>query len=198
MKKLFTLFACALMATALWAQDIIVTTDAKKIDAKILEVTTSEIRYKELDNIDGPTFILGTDEIVTIIYANGKVVLYNKKNDETKAYAMGALFGNTDNGSGQRANPAGHGSVGGHNWSLSGRSLKGTLPQPSNNFNQEGQIIVEIHVDAAGQVVIARVKGGNISDKRTQQIAIDAAKKAKFSEGEGDTIGTITYNFKFN
>ncbi|MBO5629153.1 MAG: hypothetical protein J5965_08805 [Aeriscardovia sp.] len=77
----------ALGATILsFAQDIIVTSDAKKIEAKILEVSKTDIKYKEHDNLNGPTFILGTDEISSIIYSNGKVVLYgtNKPEDIQK------------------------------------------------------------------------------------------------------------------
>lgn len=79
MKKQISLWMCALLATAsLWAQDIIVTNDAKKIEVKILEVSKNEIKYKEMDNLNGPTFILDTKEISSIIYSNGKVVLYNQ------------------------------------------------------------------------------------------------------------------------
>lgn len=123
-----------------------------------------------------------------------------------KANQFGSLFGQTGNtqgsgssqGSGQRGNPVGHGSSGGHNWSLKGRDIKGEVPQPSNNFKQEGKVIVEIRVNAAGQVVNATIKGGDVSDKQTQQLALDAARKAKFTEGEHDQIGTITYIFKLN
>jgi len=123
-----------------------------------------------------------------------------------KANQMGSLFGNTGNdtgsgdskGGGQKGNPVGHGSAGGNEWSLSGRGIKGTFPQPANTFNQEGRVIIEIRVNAAGNVVSATIKGGNISDKQTQQLALEAARKAKFTEGEHDQIGTITYNFKFN
>jgi len=123
-----------------------------------------------------------------------------------KANALGSLFGQTGNtagsgdsqGSGQKGNPVGHGSSGGNEWSLAGRGIKGTLPQPSNTFNQEGRVIIEIRVNAAGQVTSATIKGGNISDKQTQQLALEAARKAKFTEGDHDQIGTITYNFKFN
>ena len=74
------ILSIAIWATILsFAQDIIVTTDAKKIEAKILEVSKTEIKYKEQDNLDGPTFVLGTDEISSIIYSNGKVVLYGAK-----------------------------------------------------------------------------------------------------------------------
>ena len=123
-----------------------------------------------------------------------------------KANEFGSLFGNSGNttgsgdgqGSGQKGNPIGHGSSGGNSWSLSGRSIKGTLPQPANNFIQEGKVIVEIRVNAAGQVVSATIKGGDVSDKQTQQLALDAARKAKFTEGDHDQIGTITYIFKLN
>ena len=125
-----------------------------------------------------------------------------------KAQQMGNLFGKTDgtntsgsgtaHGSGQKGNPVGHGSSGGNSWSLAGRGIKGTLPQPANTFTQEGSVVVEIRVNAAGNVISATIKGGNISDKSTQQLALEAARKAKFTEGDHDQIGTITYNFKFN
>ena len=123
-----------------------------------------------------------------------------------KANQMGSLFGNTGNatgsgdsqGSGQKGNPVGHGSSGGNNWSLAGRNIRGTLPQPSNTFNQEGKVVVQIRVNAAGVVTQATITGGNVSDKQTQQLALDAAKKAKFTEGDHDQIGTITYIFKLN
>lgn len=79
-KILFCVFA--LMTTiVVYAQDIIVTTDARKIEAKISEVSKSEIRYKEFDNLDGPTFVMGTKEISSIIYSNGKVVVYNQPSE---------------------------------------------------------------------------------------------------------------------
>ena len=76
-----------MMSAHAWAQDIIVTTDEKKIDAKILEVSKSEIKYKDFDNLDGPVFILETSDINSIIYSNGKVTIYNhdKPTDEPKA-----------------------------------------------------------------------------------------------------------------
>ena len=77
--------ATLLTTLATWAQDIIITTNAQKIEAQILEVSKSEIRYKEKDNLDGPTFVLGTDEINSIIYSNGKVVFYNQQSAGTKA-----------------------------------------------------------------------------------------------------------------
>ena len=68
-----------MFASTMWAQDIIVTNDAQKIEAKILEVSKTEIKYKEKSDLNGPTYILGTKEISSIIYSNGKVVLYNQE-----------------------------------------------------------------------------------------------------------------------
>ena len=125
-----------------------------------------------------------------------------------KANQMGSLFGKTEGtntegtgksqGEGQQGNPVGHGTSGGNDWSLAGRNLRGTLATPRNDFNQEGRVVVEIRVNAAGEVISATVKGGTISDKQTQNIALEAARKARFTEGDHDQIGTITYNFKFN
>ena len=214
MKKKLILFACVItVTTSLWAQDIIVTNDAKKIDAKILEVSSSEVRYKELDNPKGPIFILRADEINSIIYANGKVVLYNKDNKDqdeaevvrkrkeaeatTKANSMGNLFGKAE-GVGTTGNPVGQGSRGSGSWALDGRGLRGNMPAPSKDFKQEGTVVVQIRVNAAGQVVDAKVIGGTVNDKQTQQLAIDAARKAKFTEGDGEQVGKITYIFKLN
>lgn len=84
-------------------------------------------------------------------------------------------------------------------WNLNGRDLVGSLPQPAKDFNQEGTVVVQITVDAAGNVIEAIVTGGNIGDKATQQLAIDAANKAKFTSAKKiKQVGTITYYFKFN
>ena len=201
MKKLFFLFAILAIIISATAQDIIVTNESKKIEAKITEVSKSEIKYKKFDYQDGPTFILSTDDIVTIIYANGEVVLY--KNEESqkekeaveKANAMGSLFGTTTETS-THGTPVGQGQSG-NSWALSGRGIKGTLPRPSNNFKQEGKVVVQIRVNADGDVTSATIIGGNVNDAYTQQLAVDAAKKAKFTKGDHEQIGTITYNFKF-
>ena len=78
MRRRLLLCATLLMLALIsFAHDVIITTESKKIEAKILEVSKSEIKYKEADNLDGPTFILPVNEIESIIYSNGKVVLYN-------------------------------------------------------------------------------------------------------------------------
>ncbi len=125
-----------------------------------------------------------------------------------KANQFGSLFGNnssTATGSGdtqgdtQKGNPVGHGSVGGNEWSLSGRGMK-AMPKPDNQFKQEGKVVVSIRVNAAGDVIEARLgSGSTISDQTTINLALDAAKRAKFTPSDNpQQIGTITYYFKFN
>jgi len=60
MKKLF-LFS-ALFFTTIYSnvlgQDIIVTKDAKRIEAQVNEVNVNTIKYKHFNNLDGPVYIL--------------------------------------------------------------------------------------------------------------------------------------------
>jgi hypothetical protein len=48
---ILTAFTCAL-----FAQDVIVTKDSKRINAKVTEVNPDDIKYKNFDNPDGPTY----------------------------------------------------------------------------------------------------------------------------------------------
>ncbi len=66
----------ALATLSLMAQDLIITRDSKRIEAKITEVSSSEIRYLEWNNQSGPVFVLRTDEINSIIYQNGNVTTF--------------------------------------------------------------------------------------------------------------------------
>lgn len=76
MKQLFLTILLFVLTAFCYAQDIIVTTDSKKIEAKILEVSESDVRYKEMDNLEGPTFVLSTRKIDSIVYSNGKVSFF--------------------------------------------------------------------------------------------------------------------------
>ena len=130
-----------------------------------------------------------------------------------KANQLAALFGqagtaegaNADNASdsntaGTKGNPVGKGMgiTNGTQWSLYGRNVK-RLPKPSEDFAQAGLVVVQIMVDAAGNVTNATVtEGTTISDRATQQLALQAARQAKFTEGDTPQIGKITCTFKLN
>ena len=74
------------------------------------------------------------------------------------------------------------------------------MAQPSYQGNEEGTIVVEVRVDASGNVVSAAIatKGTTITNETLRKATIEAAKKNKFSAGDGVAIGTITYNFRLN
>ena len=129
-----------------------------------------------------------------------------------KANAMAALFGQAGTAEGANAEDAnegsssakgnpvgkGYGESNGMQWTLYGRDVK-ALPKPSNDFTQEGIVVVKIWVDAAGNVTnVAEDAGTTISDRNTKQLALTAARRAKFSEGKTPQIGTIVYKFKLN
>ena len=76
MKKIMLLLVVIITTTTLFAQDVIVTTDSKKIEAKIVEVSSQQVKYLDFNNQEGPTFVLSTDEIAAIIFSNGQVKVY--------------------------------------------------------------------------------------------------------------------------
>ena len=71
-KLLFLLAAVCCMTGRISAQDMIFKTDAQSIQAKILEISTTEVRYKRFSNPDGPTYVLPVGDISHIIYQNGE------------------------------------------------------------------------------------------------------------------------------
>ncbi len=87
MKKSVFVSAFLLIVVNAIAQDIITTTDAQYIRAKITEVSKDAVKYLEFDNQDGPTFVLATEDIATIRYQNGKVVAYKVVQEEETATA---------------------------------------------------------------------------------------------------------------
>ena len=69
------IFAFAASAT-MYAQDIIVTVKAEKIEAKITEIDIDVVRYKQYDYQDGPTYILKKSDIDSIVFQNGKTTVF--------------------------------------------------------------------------------------------------------------------------
>ena len=68
MKRFFVLLLMAMpFVSVLNAQDVITLKDGSDVQAKILEVTTSEIKYKKYSNPDGPVFTVNKTDVSTII-----------------------------------------------------------------------------------------------------------------------------------
>jgi TonB family protein len=130
---------------------------------------------------------------------------------------MAGLFGN-GTGSGSRGNTEGTGTqgvptgnasygkssgVGGWgSFDLGGRSLgSGGLIKPNYSVDDYGTVVVDILVDAKGNVVEATIgKGTNTPNTNLRNEAVRAAKRTKFNAVSSVTNqkGKITYKFNLN
>lgn len=80
-KKFFISVAVfSLVSFRVSAQDVIITRDSKKIEARVLEVNEETIRYKKYSNPDGPEYVHPKNDIITIVYENGRVEVFEMEN----------------------------------------------------------------------------------------------------------------------
>ena len=61
MKKIL-LYSLLFISTAGFSQDVITLTDGRTVNAKILELTTDQVKYKKTDNLEGPTYTVKISE----------------------------------------------------------------------------------------------------------------------------------------
>jgi hypothetical protein len=72
MKKISALLIALLLNSGLiFAQDMITKKSSEDIKAKILEVTTTEIKYKKFEDQTGPTFSILKSDVLMVRYENG-------------------------------------------------------------------------------------------------------------------------------
>ncbi|MDR0473778.1 MAG: hypothetical protein LBH43_08950, partial [Treponema sp.] len=72
--KQWTFFAVFLLAGGIFyvnAQDLIILKDGNVIEAKVIEISHSEIRYKRFDHLEGPTIVVLKADVLSIRYENG-------------------------------------------------------------------------------------------------------------------------------
>lgn len=88
MKKiqLFAIFVF-LLAQFANSQDKIYRNNGKVVEAKIIEIGSSEIKYREFNNPDGPVYVLETDRIKKIIFQNGTVQKFEDNLKDPERYA---------------------------------------------------------------------------------------------------------------
>ena len=90
----------------------------------------------------------------------------------------------------------------GTGYDLGGRGAK-SLHRPSDDFTEEGVVVVDIWVDRAGKVTRAEVarKGTTLINNDMRQKAIQAALRSTFASDPNapeEQHGTITYTFVIN
>ncbi len=87
MKYLLVLVAALFFSVTLFAQDQILKRNGQVIKAKVIEVGTSEIKYKLPDNIDGPLYAIDKNTVTKIIYENGHVDNFTTDFKDTSNYS---------------------------------------------------------------------------------------------------------------
>lgn len=85
MKRFSSILVLLCIAVSLFATDIIILKNSTRIDAVIQEVSQNEVKYKKASSPNGPSFILSTSEIVSIVYDNGEVQTFDN-NSQQQSY----------------------------------------------------------------------------------------------------------------
>lgn len=69
----FVLICSLAISNSILAQDMIKLKSGEDLQTKVIEIGTTEIKYKKFDNLDGPTYTVTKEEVVEIKYKNGTV-----------------------------------------------------------------------------------------------------------------------------
>ena len=78
MKKIILFLLTVLSANLSLAQDVITKKSGEDIKAKVLEVTTTEIKFKKSEMPDSPIFSLLKSDVLIVRYENGTKDIFNE------------------------------------------------------------------------------------------------------------------------
>jgi hypothetical protein len=91
MRIILSLFLLLGIAFCAQAQDMVYTIAGNKFQAKVTEVNTTDVKYKDFSNLEGPTYVISKREVVLIRYSDGFTQIINEnppallpKSDEGK------------------------------------------------------------------------------------------------------------------
>jgi len=76
------------------AQDLIILRNGNIIEAKVMEISPTEIRYKRLNNLNGPMIVIPADSVLSIRYENGITEVIT----EAVTGGIGSTSGSTSSG----------------------------------------------------------------------------------------------------
>ena len=75
--KFIVVFLFAVGMFSVNAQDLIILRNGNVIEAIVIEITPSEIRYRRFDHLEGPVIVIPADSVHSIRYENGIVEIIN-------------------------------------------------------------------------------------------------------------------------
>lgn len=85
MRFLIVCFTMLVAVGTAKAQDIITFRDGKQVEANVIEITQTEIKYKKFRNPDGPLYTIGKHQVETITYSYGEIEEYGDVDVESAA-----------------------------------------------------------------------------------------------------------------
>lgn len=165
-------------------------------------VTTEAPRHERLSATrQNSQQVSGTDAKTQTV--NRRAIFHSNKGGVDEPEDLGNPYAregeeNLASGDGGGLNPIGNDQL---DEGLRGRGLLGNLPVPSYPGNVSGKIVIRVTVDQNGRVTSATYepKGSTSSDAALIAAAVEAAKRARFTESRSFAQGgTITYNFRLN
>lgn len=81
-KLLFTVLSVGvstlLFSSTTFAQDVIYMLNGDEEEVKLTEISSSEIKYKRMDNLDGPVFVVERNKVFKVKYSNGQSEVMTK------------------------------------------------------------------------------------------------------------------------
>lgn len=138
-------------------------------------------------------------------YAGGNGTGGNQQDGFNNVRNQGIAGGNGDqgkaNGNINSDNYKGNGGNGNSGVTISrgltGRAIQ-RFPSFEDDFNENDKIAVDLRIDEAGKVLSAtyQSRGSTSSNSNLKAIAIRKAMQIKFSAGEGESLGTVIFNFR--
>lgn len=170
------------------------------VEPEILPPPVIAPQHETFSDVDNSEQVSGEEEQAQTI--NERALFKMNKGGVDESQSAGNPYAeNSDSeqshGVGGALNPIGTDAL---DEGLQGRGLVGALPAPRYPAgNKGGKVVVRVAVDRGGNVTSATYepKGSTTSDSALVQAAIEAAKRAIFTESAAFIQGgTITYIFK--
>ena len=78
MKRLLTIFCLSTILCNLSATNVITTRASERIDAIVLDISDTVVKYKLANNSSGPTYEMPISEVYSISYQSGKVQIFKE------------------------------------------------------------------------------------------------------------------------
>jgi hypothetical protein len=153
MKMRLVLFTLLMgVSSGAFAQDILYLLSGDEIETKLTEISSSELKYKRIDNLDGPVFVIERSKVFKVKYSNGQSEVMTKPGAATQASSKSAIANAPSTSSSSQAT------------SSSGGFNAVTFGQDGNYFNNQPYI-----VDRESGQIVQLEKG--VPEMKTSTIA---------------------------